>query len=483
MSSENFNSGSFCGDGEPPRKLFISGNNQRFPITGDSWSDNQSGNIYIFKNNKWVKIPKLPNYENLINIYKKTNPAVVSIVSYDGNGTLPVLFEELKLGSGFYISSNGLIVTTATIVSNTYRIAGMLVKPLVNDLYQFSTAVYVRALPENILVPATIIGVDRKADVALLKVDLNDRNFLNFGNSRESKIGSIAMTIGQANIGYADNINGSIDNSVTFLDLSDQVPALRVIRDNKWHDNTEHRESIVIDYNIDKFAFGGPTINLNGEVIGIASWNELSQDELFLNIGSNSSFLIEPIIDYLKQLPIGVTGTYPAGFFGIAYDYLNSESIIRDTFITGTGNTITNRLNSGTGPNGLNGIQLIRNASLDNNNVRLLFGSINNPLKFINPNPFPDSPASKPIFSGGTALQIGDIILEARANGATSYIPIGNSNERFPFDTIVHLATATGILDIKYLRKSELWQTLHEQTGIGLTGIPNNFDNPLNRFS
>jgi S1-C subfamily serine protease len=350
----------------------------------------------------------------------------------------------------------------------------------VNDLPKFSTNTYVRVFPENILVPTTIIGVNYKADLALLKIDLisnslSPRSTLLFGNSRQVKKGSSVMTLGQTNITLPILIDFNPDvNAIIFNQINNRTPLFGIVRDNKWCHQTDFRESISTDYLIPVASFGGPTINLLNQVIGVASWNSdiANTDidgEYFSTKGSIASVIAKPVVDYFLSLPNGTTGAiYPVGFFGIAYDYYTAELNIRDFAI-----------NNNIAPYDIIGIQIIESSPGNlvdaiRNDTLKDFGFYLNPIS--STNPYPSSPAAN------LGLEVGDIIIAAAKSGDTLEY-IGNTDTGVPFDTIVHLATNTGMIDIQYLKKSEDWQNIHTVTNIGLTGIPNIINHPLNRFT
>lgn len=469
----------FYGIGPPPRKLILNNRNnqERFPITGDSWLDTSTDITYIFQINKWIQLPNVYNYSDLSNTYNNISDAVVTIIGYNGTGSSEVDDTELIVGSGFFISVDGYIVSSASIILNTNV-------PLVNDKPPLSTAVYVTILPEKIQLPVDIIGINRKADICLLKLDvsgnsLSDRVFLNFDNSHNSSYGEFVLAIGTVNSGGVENRNGVVDDTSSINNILYKTPTLGIIRDYKWHDQTQHRESVVFDNQIPFFMNGGPLINLDGKVIGVISWAEdikdSSSDTFFATKGAISSYLVEPIINYFLSFPTGTTGIeYPTGFLGITYDYYIYENKKQNEILEDNSYYF------------LEGAQ-IKNDALNidtfepfiiniNNNTPLVFNE-NIYVKTNNTTPFPGSPAKV------LGLAIDDIIIEAKNSNDSEYIKIGNSNDRFPLDTIIHLAKATGSIDIKYARKADDWAIITEATGIGLTGLPNIFDNSLNRFS
>jgi S1-C subfamily serine protease len=446
--------GNFSGVGSPPRRLTVG-----FPLIGDLWIDTSTNNNYIYSYQlngikNWTLIPGVPNFNNITNTYAKVKDAMVTVTA--------LTIGPANLGSGFFISADGYVVTTAITLIDKFA-------AVVNDLTALASSVYIKIYPEYQLIPVVIKGINRKANLALLKADLTGRSFLPFTDSRAITRGSIAMTIGQF-------------NTATTTPTVDRYVTLRVVEDNKWQSQTQYRESVLVDNKINNLMWGGPTIDLNGNVIGVSAWNSdivtnpanltnPNYDSVYAIKGSIASKLAMPITTAYLNSPTGATGVvFPAGFFGIAYDYYTIEANVYD-----------NALSDNMGINTIDGIQIVADV------INTMFNIItvntitnNNPNGIQTVNPVPLSPAAGLV----PPLELLDIIIAANVSGQT-LLPIGNSNNHYPFDTIVYLAGATGMIDIQYLKASDMppWSIVHTATGIALTSVPNDFDNPLNRFT
>ena len=139
-----------------------------------------------------------------------------------------------SIGSGFIISSDGYIVTNSHVIEDSNDINV--------NLYDGSKY------------KAKMIGIDKKSDLALLKINApKELKFAKFGNSNRVRIGDWAIVIGNP---YG--LGGSV--SIGIISARG--------RDIK---NGQSDEYLQTDAAINKGNSGGPLFNSNGEVIGISS--------------------------------------------------------------------------------------------------------------------------------------------------------------------------------------------------------------------
>ena len=139
-----------------------------------------------------------------------------------------------SIGSGFIISSDGYIVTNGHVIEDSNDINV--------NLYDGSKY------------KAKMIGIDKKTDLALLKINpTKELKYATFGNSNLARIGDWAIVIGNP---YG--LGGSV--SIGIISARG--------RDIK---NGQSDEYIQTDAAINKGNSGGPLFNSNGEVIGISS--------------------------------------------------------------------------------------------------------------------------------------------------------------------------------------------------------------------
>jgi len=135
------------------------------------------------------------------------------------------------LGSGFLISPDGTILTNAHVVAEAAEVTVKL-----TDQREF---------------PAKVVGIDRRTDVAVLKIDATNLPTVKLGDPRQVKVGEWVVAIG-APFGF--------DNSVTAGIVSAKARALP---------DENYVPFIQTDVAVNPGNSGGPLFNMRGEVIGI----------------------------------------------------------------------------------------------------------------------------------------------------------------------------------------------------------------------
>lgn len=135
------------------------------------------------------------------------------------------------VGSGFIISADGYLLTNAHVVENAQEV---LVK--LTDQREFK---------------ATVVGADKRSDVAVLKIEADKLPTVRFGDSTRLRVGEWVIAIGSP---------FDLDNTVTAGIVS-----------AKARDTGELLPLIQTDVAINPGNSGGPLINLRGEVVGINS--------------------------------------------------------------------------------------------------------------------------------------------------------------------------------------------------------------------
>lgn len=137
------------------------------------------------------------------------------------------------LGSGFIISSDGVILTNAHVVAEAEEVVVRL-----NDKREFT---------------AKVIGADKPSDVAVLKVDAKELPVVRIGDVQNTRVGEWVVAIGSP-FGF--------ENSVTAGIISAKSRSLP---------NEAYVPFLQTDVAINPGNSGGPLFNMNGEVIGINS--------------------------------------------------------------------------------------------------------------------------------------------------------------------------------------------------------------------
>jgi serine protease Do len=187
------------------------------------------------------------------------------------------------MGSGFILSADGYILTNAHVV------AGF------DD-------VNVRLADVKREFKAKVVGLDKRTDVALLKVDATDLPTAALGDSSKIEPGQWVAAIGSP-FGFANTITAGII-SATGRALPDEsfVPFIQT------------------DVAVNPGNSGGPLINLDGEVIGI---NSMIYSRTGGYMGVSFAIPIEVALDIAKQLQ--ASGKVTRGRLGIGVQPMTKD--------------------------------------------------------------------------------------------------------------------------------------------------------------
>ncbi|HPA12858.1 MAG TPA: trypsin-like peptidase domain-containing protein [Bacteroidales bacterium] len=169
-------------------------------------------------------------------VVKATSKSIVNIKTRKPPAGRPVqnIYPTFAMGSGFVISSNGIILTNHHVVNNIGEI--------------------IVTTPDGKEYPAKIIGVDAATDIALLKIEASGLNPLTFTDSDRLEPGQIAIAIGNP-LGFQHTVTSGI---VSALGRTLRTQSGRLIDD-----------VIQTDAAINPGSSGGPLLNSKGHVIGV----------------------------------------------------------------------------------------------------------------------------------------------------------------------------------------------------------------------
>lgn len=182
-------------------------------------------------------VPDLPGVvDNPIpDIFDAAAPGVAGILNYvkDKSGKL----ELYGSGTGFFISSDGYVVTNAHVIESAQQITVL--------------------LDSGEEVEARVIGSDAEIDICVLKIDKTGLPALALGDSDRVRVGEYVLAIG--NPLDADKLA----NTLTFGIISALSREITI-------DNYTN-EYLQTDAAINFGNSGGPLLNMQGEVIGVNS--------------------------------------------------------------------------------------------------------------------------------------------------------------------------------------------------------------------
>ncbi len=190
------------------------------------------------------------------------------------------------VGSGFVVSSSGLIVTNQHVVSSGDE----------NDYF-----VVVGEDTEQISVKK--IYRDEINDIALVEIAKSDLKAIPLGDSGSVKVGQTAIAIG--------NPLGSFSNTVTVGSISALNREVEVSDDRFRFSSRTHFDVIQTDAAINPGNSGGPLINSNGVVIGVNFATISGADNMSFALPIN---LVKQRIQELNEF-----GNFRLPFLGVEY--------------------------------------------------------------------------------------------------------------------------------------------------------------------
>lgn len=190
----------------------------------------------------------VPKYEAYVDPNQQQNPFsemfpnfFFNIPQYRQNGTEK---KELGGGSGFFVSSDGLIVTNKHVVSQTnvdYTV-------LMNNGKKY---------------PAKVVARDAILDIALIKIEETGGQsfpYLSLGNSDTLQVGQTVIAIGNALAEFRNTVSVGVVSGL----------ARSVVAGDSSSGRTELLDHVIqTDAAINPGNSGGPLLDLSGRVIGV----------------------------------------------------------------------------------------------------------------------------------------------------------------------------------------------------------------------
>jgi serine protease Do len=231
---------------------------------------------------------RLEESSAIIDAAKKVSPAVVSIsVSQkvaDFYGQ--VSSQEVAGGTGFILTSDGLIVTNKHVVAQqgSYKV-------ILNDGRIFD---------------ATVKALDPLNDLAIVKIEAKDLPTVEIGNSDALQIGQYVIAVG--------NALGQFKNSVTLGVVSAKERSIQAGTDGASGASESLSGLLQTDASINPGNSGGPLVNLSGQVVGI---NTAIASTTGGSIGIGFAIPItsvKSVIDSVRK-----TGSIVRPFIGVRY--------------------------------------------------------------------------------------------------------------------------------------------------------------------
>jgi len=186
------------------------------------------------------------NEENLVKVIKEASLAVVSVMAATAKDLTATTTNEevgkkpMPAGSGFFVSKDGIVLTNRHIVGD-------------------EELKYIVTTSDGNIFPATVISRSSSQDIAILKAEGNNFNFIPLGDSKNINVGQTAVALGgdsgefqnTVSVGVVSGLN-KIAAAVGAVSQTEDLVAL-----------------IQIDAVTNPGNSGGPLVDLNGRAIGI----------------------------------------------------------------------------------------------------------------------------------------------------------------------------------------------------------------------
>ena len=239
------------------------------------------------------------NNQTVADMLQETTKSVVGIsrlTNAGGSILNNVSSEDLGLGTGIIVSSDGYILSNSHVTGDKYATC------------------YI-TIDENTY-KGTVVWSDFNLDLSITKIQANNLSHIKFGDSSNLKVGEQVYAIGNP-IGY------EFRKTVT----SGIISALnRTIKVDDTDNKSYISDLIQTDATINPGNSGGPLINSNGEVLGVNTVKITSAEGIGFAVPIN---VIKPVVESFKE-----KGTFDEATLGIyAYDgdvagYLNLKNKI-----------------------------------------------------------------------------------------------------------------------------------------------------------
>ena len=225
-------------------------------------------------------VPDLPEDSPLYDFFQRF---------FDEEGPMPHDDEgqSRSLGSGFFISPDGYVLTNAHVVAEADEIVVR-----TSDRREFL---------------AKLVGTDKRSDIALLKVEARGLSPVKMGTAKDLKVGEWVLAIGSP-FGFEHSATaGIVSAKGRSLPSENYVPFIQT------------------DVAINPGNSGGPLFNLDGEVVGVNS-QIYSRTGGFM--GLSFAVPIDMAMDVVEQLK--TTGHVSRGWLGVLIQDLTRE--LAETF-------------------------------------------------------------------------------------------------------------------------------------------------------
>jgi len=244
----------------------------------------------------------------IVSVADKTSASVVSIVisqnvpvyeqyrfnPFQDNGSsnptqIGTQEQQVGAGSGFIVSSDGLIITNRHVVEQ-------------------QGASYTVFLSDGTKKPAKVLAVDTLLDIAFMDIDGNNYTPLTIGTSTGLKVGQRVVAIGNALGEFSNTVSTGIISGLS----------RNIVAGDEAGGQTERLNDVIqTDASINLGNSGGPLLDISGNVIGV--------NVAIAGNAENIGFAIP--IDVVKDVleSVKTTGKIERPFLGVRYVLITDD--------------------------------------------------------------------------------------------------------------------------------------------------------------
>lgn len=250
--------------------------------------------------------PAAAHEDTLVSVIDEVNDAVVSVIitknvpvyeqyyeTFDPWGFFSIprvrengsIEQEVGGGSGFIVSSDGLIVTNNHVVADT-------------------EATYSIVLIDGVTYTVDVLARDPQLDIAILKINQTIEHrltYLAFGDSNELKLGQTVIAIGNALAEFQNSVSVGVVSGLS-----------RTIVASDAFGRSEQLDQVIqTDAAINPGNSGGPLLDTEGAVIGVNVATSRGAENIGFALPAN---VVKQVVESVRQY-----GEIVRPFIGIRY--------------------------------------------------------------------------------------------------------------------------------------------------------------------
>ena len=195
-----------------------------------------------------------------------------------------------SVGSGFILQADGLILTNAHVIADAQEVSVRLI-----DRREFK---------------ARVLGMDRRTDVAVLKIESDHLPVVRVGKPSELRVGDWVLAIGSP-FGFENTVTAGVVSATTRA-----LPTGAIL------------PFIQTDAAINPGNSGGPLFNARGEVVGVNS-------QIFSGSGGSQGLGFAIPIDVARAIAGQIIRTGRVARGSIGFSVQNVDQVLADVFKLG----------------------------------------------------------------------------------------------------------------------------------------------------